>query len=144
CSIALSPDGSKLAAARRFKDEAERQFSDVCLMDLNSREILWTWTAPGDHCVYSVAFAPEGASIVAADGQVRLLNAKTCKLERSLAVDKYFTMRAAFSPDGKNIAGAGGHEEKHADGHLTVWNVNSGEVLHNRTQLPSRVRCLAF
>jgi WD40 repeat protein len=143
-SIAFSPDGKKLAAATRFRMDENEQVSEVCVLDVASGMSLWTWQAPGNNCIYSVGFSPDAKSIIAADGQVRLLNAETGVLDQSLAVEKYFTMRVAFSPDGKYLAGAGGHEDKLSDGHLTLWSAKNYAIAHSRTQLERRLMCMAF
>jgi WD40 repeat protein len=147
--IAFSPDGTKLAAASRFKQD--RQFSEVSLLDLKTGKPQWTWAAPGDKWVYSVAFAPDGKTLAASDGQIHLLNAATGAPVKTLGLDGKFTMLAVFSPDGKTLVGAGGEfrkaprsELQGTEGHLLVWDARSGELIHKLVDLPNRLMCVAF
>jgi len=65
-------------------------------------------------------------------GEVRLWNAQTGALVRSLAVENDKIASLAFSPDGNLLAAGGGNQQlPHDPIRITVWDVGSGSV--NRT-----------
>jgi WD40 repeat protein len=107
-SIAFSANGQQLAVVSRAMDGPDRGASEVSLLDLRNGKSRWTWIKPESKWVNSVAFSPNGKKLAVADGQVRLFNAETGALVKTLGVNGNSIFRAAFSPDGNTLAGAGG------------------------------------
>jgi hypothetical protein len=147
-AIAISPDGIKLAVAHaRPQDRDRRSPSEVTLLDLKTGKVHWAWI--GDKWVYSVAFAPDGKTVAAADGAVHLLNARTGERIKSLRIEDREALKIAFSPDGKSLAGGGGHWVNVGGGtrqisEVFLWDVQTGKLLRTITDLEPWLRCVAF
>jgi WD40 repeat protein len=147
-ALAISPDGRSLAVARVKPSGPDRRNpSEVTMLDLKSGKQRWTWT--GDKWVYSVAFAPDGKTLAAADGAVHLLHADTGALQKSLSMDDRVALKIAFAPDGKSLAGAGGHWVNVGGGtqqvsEVFLWDTHTGKVLRRLTDLRPWLRCLAY
>lgn len=76
--------------------------------------------------VYSLAFAPDGKSLaVAGHKEVRVLDAATGKILRTLSGPTDAVRAVAFSPDGKSLAGAGGPPSR--GGEIVLWDAATGE-----------------
>ena len=147
-AIASSPDGMKLAVAHaRPPGQDRRSPSEVTLLDLKTGKVDWAWT--GNKWVYSVAFAPDGKTVSAADGAVHLLNARTGERIKSLRIEDRQALKVAFSPDGKSLAAGGGHWVKVGGGtkqisEVFVWDVQTGKLLRRITDLEPWLRCVAY
>jgi len=76
----------------------------------------------------SLAFSPNAKQLLSAsqDGTVRIWNAATGALLRSLKAGEGGVLQAQFSPDGTSVAAAG------ADGTVRIWHLDGGdsEVLY--------------
>ncbi len=146
-SIAISPDGTKLAVAHaRPPDQGRLSPGKVTLLDLKTGKVHWAWT--GDKWVHSVAFAPDGKAVAAADGAVHLLNARTGEQIKGLRVEDRLALKVAFSPDGKSLAGGGGHWVNVGAGttqisEVFLWDVQTGKLLRRVTDLEPWLRCVA-
>jgi hypothetical protein len=79
-----------------------------------------------EHWVTSVAFAPDGASLVTAsrDKTVRLWSAHTGALLHTFTGHTDSVTAAVFSPDGRQLV------TRASDQSAKVWNVATGAVLH--------------
>ncbi|HEY7427089.1 MAG TPA: hypothetical protein VH682_22835 [Gemmataceae bacterium] len=147
-SIAISTDGMKLAVAHaRLQDQGRRSPSEVALLDLKTGKA--QWTRSGDKWVYSVAFAPDGNTVAAADGAVHLLNTRTGERIKSLRIKDREALKVAFSPDGKSLAGGGGHWVDVGGGtkqisEVFLWDVQTGKLLRRLTDLEPWLRCIAY
>jgi WD40 repeat protein len=106
--LALSPDGSTLAAALKS--------GTVTLRDAASGKLLRTLTGAKGQ-VRRVAFSPDGRSVAAGTmygpvhlweaGALQVWDARTGKAKPGLTVDGLDGHVAAFSPDGKRLLTAG-------------------------------------
>jgi WD40 repeat protein len=149
-SIAISPDGTKLAvASSKPPDKDGRSPSEVTVLDLKTGKAYWTRAQTEGRWVYSVTFAPNGGTLAVADGTVHLLDAGTGAPVKSLQVEDRVAMRIAFSPDGKSLAGAGGHWVKVGGGTQQIsavflWDVQTGKLLRTLTDLQPWLRSVAF
>jgi WD40 repeat protein len=147
-SIAISPDGTRLAVARaKSSGKDRRSANELAMLDLKTGKPCWSQT--GDKWISSVAFAPDGKTLAAADGAVHLLDAEDGALRKSLRVEDRVALQIAFSPDGKNLAGAGGHWVKVGAGtqqisEVFLWDVQTGKLLRRLTDLGLWLRCVAF
>jgi WD40 repeat protein len=87
-----------------------------------------------------VAFAGPGTVAAAGwgdDGSVRLVDARTGKVTRTMAVADGAVDSMAVSPDGRWLAAAGPGEKEH----VKVWDVRAGKEV---VGLPEAGRALAF
>jgi WD40 repeat protein len=122
--IAISPDGRTLAIARGATDPVQR-FGRVELWDTktgNLRHVIKGFDGP----VRSISFSPDGQTLVSASsefvtnkpqtrtrtvlsitrGELKWWDAQTGELKRKITLpnEHSFSIRTAYSPDGKQIA----------------------------------------
>jgi WD40 repeat protein len=90
--------------------------------------------------VRSVVYSPDGKRIVSAsdDGTIRIWDAASFELVRTLEDSGSSVVDVAFSPNGKNLASA------HSDGLARMWNPESGEVLTALVGHESSVTSVVF
>jgi WD40 repeat protein len=113
-SVVFSPDGKLLAAGSR--DDT------VKVWDAASGRELATFPSPPS--VLSLAFSPDGERLaVAGFSNVRVLDAASGEVLRSLDGHTNGTYSVAFSPDGLLLASAGN------DGLVRVWHAGNGQKL---------------
>jgi WD40 repeat protein len=111
--VTFSPDGRRLAIA----DDRVRIVYDL--------ETGRSWTMSGICATLAVVFSPDGRTLAGAieNGRVRLWNASTGKLLRTLIGHTRSITSVAFSPNGRILATGG------LDDTLRVWDVATGRVL---------------
>ncbi len=136
--IALAPDGLTLAAG----DDA----SNIKLWDTQTgtlRQVL----AEHQGTVHAVAFSDDGATLVSGStlyhnkegyltgGEVKVWDAKTGELRRSLAWPDYYVRNVALSGDGKTMAIGGGRSLGNKfNTDVELRDVQTGQLLHRLTQ----------
>ncbi|KAH7922669.1 WD40 repeat-like protein [Leucogyrophana mollusca] len=148
-SIAISPDGTKLACGSH--DNIVRVWSTD-----NPSTQLWSseggagtaMDAPGGHTgrVKSVVFTPSGRQVVSGsyDGTIRIWDAATGQLAKGpFALDERtenLINSVAISPDGRTIATGSN------DGIVRLWNFATGKMIISMPQHwhMAAVNCVAF
>ena len=81
------------------------------------------------HHVSSITFSPDGKTLAggsASLGVVRLWNATTGTLIRTLAPKEAGVRSITFSPDGKTLASGGDR------GTVLLWNATTGTLIHTQ------------
>jgi len=123
-AIAISPDGSALAAAGWD--------TNVRIWNAHNGELLKLISDDLPVAMFDVAFTPDGKSLAAGgvDRTLYFWDAKTWKLERKLSGQPEMIRSLAFSADGRLLATGGFNDiaEKHPVS-ILIWDVASGKVL---------------
>ena len=118
--VVFSPDGKRLALSGRSISARGGQ-GDVKVWDATTGQETLTLKGHSDE-VLSVAFSPDGKTLVSAAGQtVKLWDATSGQETLTLKGHSRYVYGVAFSPDGERLATA-----EHA-GMVTVWNASSGQ-----------------
>jgi WD40 repeat protein len=145
--LGLSPDGRTLAS--RSRD------TSVELRDVQTGVPRWTLAHPGSARVHSVAFSPDGKTLASlgwtpeqgskadeyiekGSAEVRLWDAHTGTLRRTLFRHNRYVFRIAFSRDGNTIATGS------SDSTVRLWDVQTGSLKRTLKGHTKEVFCLAF
>ena len=168
-TVAFSPDGKTIASGSgrlvyfgRGEDTGTCIGQEIRLWNANTGELIKTLTGHTS-VVNSVVFSPDGSTIASGSGhwwgyegvasageEVRLWNAHTGELLKTLTGHKDVVSSVAFSPDGNLIVSGDWY---YWDGHLSswtwsgeirVWNAHTGELLKTLTGHTGGVSSVAF
>ncbi len=168
-TIAFSPDGNTVASGSgRLVYLGDREDAGTCLgqeirlWNANTGKFIKTLTGHTS-VVNSVVFSPDGDTIASGSGQwmgyegkasageeVRLWNAHTGELIKTLTGHKDVVSSVAFSPDGNLVVSGDWYDW---DGHFTsgtwsgeirVWDAHTGEHLKSLKGHTGGVSSLAF
>ena len=145
-SVVFSPDGETIASAGNDRT--------IRLWNLNTGELIKTLTGHIENA-NTVAFSPDGNTIASGSGrlvylgggedqgtcvgqEIRLWNAHTGELIKTLRGHTSVVNSIAFSPDGNTIASGSGHwmgyESTYSAGEeVRLWNAHIGELLKTLT-----------
>jgi WD40 repeat protein len=127
-SLAFSPDGRMLAAG----GENDPGVGCVELWDVRVGASLWTQERAG--YVLSVAFSPDGKTIASGseDKTVRLWDARTGELRRTLTGHTSGVMSVAFSADGATVASM----DQGPDMAIRLWDAPTGKMVRTISTEP--------
>ena len=168
-TVAFSPDGSTVASGSGKllylgggEDSGTCVGQEIRLWNTNTGELIKTLIGHTS-VVNSVVFSPDGNTIASASGhwmgyegkasageEVRLWNANTGELIKTLTGHKDVVSSVAFSPDGNLIVSGdwydwGGHLSSGTwSGEIRVWDAHTGELLKTLTGHTGGVSSVAF
>ncbi|MHB1422290.1 MAG: sigma-70 family RNA polymerase sigma factor [Gemmataceae bacterium] len=141
-SLGFSPDGSCLAGGCYEKDI-------IRIWDVASGKELQQ--LKGQHMACSLAFAPDGATLVSAsaeansDNTVRLWKLATGEEIWRKVTRPWTAFDLKFSPDGRTLALVGGMPgQLNTTGEVRLWETATGKELSRCEGHRERVRCVAF
>jgi WD40 repeat protein len=146
-SLAFSPDGKYLAAASGASDINPPR-GEVKLWDFAANRPSRSFqTAERFHP--KLAFAPDSKTLATAAGPLQLWNVATGELKKTLKPQGREVLCAAFSADGKTLAGGGGHWINQGGGTIQMseawlWDAETGNLRRTFTDLNTWLRSIAL
>ncbi len=117
--IRFSPNGSLLASVSL--DET------VKLWDVNTAQLLHTFSVKGHREHNSVAFSPDGTTLVSGgeSNTIKFWEVNTGQQVRTLKGQNIFAAQLAFNSDGRILASS----SNQVPGNITLWDVKSGQKI---------------
>ena len=104
--------------------------SEVRLWDIDTGKRVAELARGEDEGLGQAALSPDGSRVALADcGMLRILDARTGKLERAIGVPGFLSGRVRFSPDGSLVA-------LPVNNSVGLFDVKTGRRLHHEPQAP--------
>jgi WD40 repeat protein len=113
-SVAISPDG-QFVASSSIDDVSKGHIegNTIRVRNLKTGQIVHSLKAGSGNSVNTIAFSPDGQTLIASSGDVMLWNLQTGERSRTLNIS---SQALALSRDGQTLFSAG-------NGSLTIWGV---------------------
>jgi WD40 repeat protein len=113
-SVAISPDG-QFVASSSIDDVSKGHIegNTIRVRNLKTGQIVHSLKAGSGNSVNTIAFSPDGQTLIASSGDVMLWNLQTGERSRTLSIA---SQALALSRDGQTLSSAG-------YGSLTIWGV---------------------
>jgi WD40 repeat protein len=113
-SVAISPDG-QFVASSSIDDVSKGHIegNTIRVRNLKTGQIVHSLKAGSGNSVNTIAFSPDGQTLIASSGDVMLWNLQTGERSRTLSIG---SQALALSRDGQTLFSAG-------NGSLTIWGV---------------------
>jgi WD40 repeat protein/uncharacterized caspase-like protein len=140
-SIAFSPDGSRLVSgASDGTIRVWETISNASLLRIPKQSRDPEPKQSPEPAVYSVAFAPDGRTVVSgwSDKTVKLWDAESGALRRTLAGHAGSVLAVTIAPDGQTVASAS------SDRTAKLWETATGKLLQTLAAHGQPVTSLAF
>lgn len=150
--VAFSPDSSMLATAWGLSawscENGSLKLWDVTSGELVSEFLLKGKVLPFEEktAIEGIGFSPDGTLIAGINchGMVRIWNVEDLSEFSTLGGTSGWGFAVTFSPDGKLLAtsGSAGDSDNTAD--LRLWDISTGEILHQFEGHASSIRKITF
>ncbi|MBD2016672.1 WD40 repeat domain-containing protein [Microcoleus sp. FACHB-53] len=113
-SVAISPDG-QFVASSTIDDVSKGHIegNTIRIRSLKTGQIVHSLKAGSGNSVNTIAFSPDGQTLIASSGDVMLWNLQTGERSRTVSIG---SQALALSRDGQTLFSAG-------NGSLTIWGV---------------------
>jgi WD40 repeat protein len=147
-SLDFSPDGKYLAATSGTTKDGGRTWKTKVLV----KDLTVNTGVPArvfEAGLAKLAFSPDGRHLAIAEIKVDLWDVSTGKVVKTFTPDKGHASVAAFSKDGKVIAGGGGYQVAQGNGTVSIgrawtWDAGTGEVRRTFENTTSFLRAIAL
>jgi WD40 repeat protein len=115
-SVAISPDG-QFVASSSIDDVSKGHIegNTIRVRNLKTGQIVHSLKAGSGNSVNTIAFSPDGKTLIASSGDVMLWNLQTGERSRTLSIG---SQALALSRDGQTLFSAG-------NGSLSIWGVSA-------------------
>jgi WD40 repeat protein len=122
--------------------------SEIKLWELGLGRAGRTFKAGAEHYP-ALAFSLDSKLLAAAEGPVNLWDVATGELKRVLTTERGKVLDAAFSRDGKTLAGGGGYWIAVGGGTQQIaqawlWDAETGKLRHSFSNLNTWLRAIAL